>query len=333
MANPIEANEPKIIFIGGTGRCGTSISKELLAKHPQVATLPFEYRFIIDPDGIVDFYRSYTAAWSPYLADKRLKRLERLLNTLAGEPPLHRLVGNLLRRLNRDGEILSPRRYHGWNLNAHLPNFKQYSQELIAELSEFSFSACWVGTDSYSYRPQVFHVGPRSEGELAPILGGFIQRVINDLLTKHGRKLYVEDNTWNVLFARELVQLVPQAKILHIYRDPRDVVASFIQQRWSPSDPRQAALWYKSLMTHWFTVRADLSPESYYEYSLESLVNSTEQVVKEICRFTGIPYDPVLLTTDLSKSHSGRWKRDFTDEEQQAIQEILGDVTNELGYE
>jgi hypothetical protein len=63
----------KMIFVGGTGRSGTSIVKELIAAHPGAASLPFEYRFIIDPDGLVDFYTSYTAAWSPYLADRTLK--------------------------------------------------------------------------------------------------------------------------------------------------------------------------------------------------------------------------------------------------------------------
>ena len=60
-----------MILVGGTGRCGTSILKEILATHPNAASLPFEYRFIIDPDGIIDFYASYTATWSPYIADRK----------------------------------------------------------------------------------------------------------------------------------------------------------------------------------------------------------------------------------------------------------------------
>ena len=41
-------------------------------------------------------------------------------------------------------------------------------------------------------------------------------------------------------------------------------------------DPEQAALWYKSIMTRWLTVRADLPSGSYYEYRLEDLVNSID---------------------------------------------------------
>ena len=102
----------QVVFIGGTGRCGTSITSAILGKHSLVTTLPFEYRFIIDPDGIVDFFRSYAATWSPFMADRRLKRLERFLLTLSETPPLHRAVGGILRHLDRGGKILSPRRYH-----------------------------------------------------------------------------------------------------------------------------------------------------------------------------------------------------------------------------
>ncbi len=332
MGDSITFNDPKIILIGGTGRSGTNISKAILANHPQVAVLPFEYRFIVDPDGIVDFYRGYAATWSPFLADRRLKRLENLLNILAEEPLWHKLMGSLLRTINRDGKILAPRRYHGWNLDVHLPNFKQHTQDLMTKLIDFSFSACWVGTESYTFRPQVYHSAPKSNEELARILGDFIRAVVNDFLTQCNKTFYVEDNTWNILFARELLELIPKAKILHIYRDPRDVVASFIQQRWCPSDKAQAALWYKSIITHWLKIKADLPPDSYYEYSLESLVNSTDAVLKEICHFTGIPYDPILLKIDLSKAHLERWRKEFDLMEQQVIQDILKDVIGELGY-
>jgi hypothetical protein len=326
-------NEPNIIFIGGTGRCGTNISKAVLANHPQVMTLPFEYRFIIDPDGLVDFYRSFTATWSPFLADRRLKRLERLLTGLAVEPVPHRLAGALLRCLNRDGKTFSPRQYHRWNLAARLPNYRQHVRTLVACLTDFTFPAAWVGTESYTFRPQVCHAAPIPPAELAQILGDFIRTVIGDLLAQTGKRFFVEDNTWNILFARELLDFIPSARILHVYRDPRDVVASFIRQRWAPNDVAQAARWYKAIITHWFVIRETLPSESYFECSLESLVNDTERVVRDVCRFTSLPFHPTLLQTDLSQSHQGRWRRDLISQEQQIVQQILGEIIETLGYD
>jgi hypothetical protein len=325
--------QPKIIMVGGTGRSGTSITKEIIALHPQAASLPFEYRFIIDPDGLVDFYTSSAAAWSPYLADCRLKRLQRFLKRLVREPLHHRLISNVVQHLNPSGKLFSPRAYHGWDLRDHLPNFEYHAEELISNLVDFSFHACWVGTESYKRSPEIHHMSPKPRAELASILGDFIRSIVLDLLEETGKGFFVEDNTWNVLFAKEITEILPDAKIIHVYRDPRDVVASFSHQRWSPNDKKQAAQWYKAMMTRWFDIRADLPPSSYYELSLEGLIAMPKEITKEICHFSEIDFDETMTQIDLSHSHNGRWKTEFSKEEKALVQDILGDLVRELGYE
>lgn len=326
-------NVPNIIFIGGTGRSGTNITKEIFQKHPVVASLPFEYRFIIDPDGLVDFYCSYTAAWSPYLADRKIKRLERLLNVVASDSLLHKVVGNLLRYINPNGKVISRHCYHRWELEKHLPNFQKHSQMLIDTLKDFSFSASWVGTESYVYHPRIYYGGPKTKEELSKIFGRYICQIISDLLEQENKQFFVEDNTWNILFARELLEFLPTAKILHIYRDPRDVVVSLMHQRWAPSTVKETALWYNSIISHWFSIRTTLPAGSYLECRLEDLVNHPERTLRAICQFTEIPYDDILLETDLSRSHAGRWKRELPQKEQNILQTVLDKVITQLGYQ
>jgi hypothetical protein len=323
----------EMIFVGGTGRSGTSIVKEILAQHPDAASLPFEYRFIVDPDGLADFYASYNASWSPFLADERLRRLESLLTRLGHEPWLHRVAGRLLQWLNRDGKTLSPRSYHGWELRHHLPNYEGHVQQLMSRLVEFSFPACWVGTQSYQLFPFIQHAGPGSRDELARILGDFIRAVVRDLLEKTNKRFFVEDNTWNILLAREILDLIPDAKIIHVYRDPRDVVASFSHQRWSPRDKEQGAQWYKAMMAHWFSVRSNLPADSYFEIKLEELVATPTATLQAVCDFAAISLDHAMLETDLGHSHSGRWKTEFDDEEKTRVSAVLDDLITALGYE
>ena len=322
----------KIIFIGGTGRCGTNIVKDILAIHPDAASLPFEYRFIIDPDGLIDFYNSLTTIWSPYIVDRKLKRLECFLNTLGREPLNHRLLGSLIQWWDPSGKILSPRTYHGWELNHHLPNFGGHVKDLMSKLIELSFRAYWVGTESYHLFPKIYHAAPKPKEELAQILGDFIRNVINDLMKKNGKKFFVEDNTWNIFFAREILELVPDVKIVHVYRDPRDVVASLSQQHWGPTDKVQGARLYKSMMNYWFKIRSSLPIESFYEIKLEDLVSHTEKELTKICSFAGISFKRVMLQTDLSRSHSGRWRQEYSEEEKEKVHSILAYIIKELGY-
>lgn len=331
MAADTAAGEPSVLFIGGTGRSGTNITKDILARHPEVAALPFEYRFIIDPDGIADFYRTYAASWSPFLADRRLKRLEGFLLSLGRERAGHHLLSRLVQYLDRRGMLFSPRSYHGWQLDAHLPNYSQHVHDLMSELREFSFPAQWVGTESYAVRPRLDYAGPKTEERLRSILGEFVRSVITDFLAARAASHYVEDNTFNILFARELLDLVPGAKILHVYRDPRDVVASYTQQRWAPSDVEKAARWYKDIINRWFAIRSSLPAGSYREISLVSLVDSTRDILDEVCSFGGFSCHPALFEVALDKAHIGRWKDDFSAEERKTVTRILKKEIAALG--
>lgn len=325
------APAPRVLFIGGSGRSGTSIMKEILSLHPDVATLPFEYRFIIDPDGIADFYATYPSSWTPYLADRRLKRLLALLELMAREPWPHRWLSRLLRRVDRRGRWLTPHRYAGWQLEAHLPGFRRHLDRLRHELVTMTFAATWVGTESYARRPHLHHAPAMDRARLQAVLGGFVTGVIGDLLAASGRTLYVEDNTFNVLLARELLELVPGGRILHVYRDPRDVVASFVRQRWCPSAPGAAARWHRDIMAHWRAVRSGLPTGTVLEVSLEALVAAPEPTLRRVAAFAGLTFDPRLLAVDLSGAHLGRWRRDFDATAAALVTAELGDLLEEFG--
>jgi len=100
MDHSVTPHHP-VIFIGGTGRSGTNITKAIFAQHPKVGTLPFEHRFVIDPDGVVDFYNSYAGAWSPYMADKKIKRLEQFLLYLAHRDPIETAFSQRVKAFDR----------------------------------------------------------------------------------------------------------------------------------------------------------------------------------------------------------------------------------------
>ena len=298
-----------IIFVGGTGRCGTSITKEMIAKHPAVTSLPFEYRFIVDPDGLIDFYTSYAETWTPYLADNRRRRLRSLFWDISGS--------------NSNG------RYDGWELNNHIPNFQRHVINLMADLRKFMFTAEWVGSDNDS---TICHGIPMTRQELAVPMRKFIEGVIGGLIKQAGAEFFVEDNTWNILLAREILELIPEAKIIHVYRDPRDVVASMSQQPWCPTDKVATAAWYKAIIEHWFNVRSHLPEGSILELKLEDLVESKEETVRGICEFSGLSYAPEMLDIDLSHSHGGRWKDDFSGGDKDAVDSVLHDIIEALGY-
>tara|TARA_B000000460_G_scaffold212049_1_gene160140 strand:- start:126 stop:1100 length:975 start_codon:yes stop_codon:yes gene_type:complete len=323
----------KTCFIGGTGRCGTSILRTILSRHSRVATLPIEHRLTVDPDGIFDFYRSYTTGWSPYYADARLTRLKNFLEELSSTNPVHKIFRYLFRAIRLAGFSITPKKYLDVELSHFIPNYSEHVNTLLNELVEFEYTGERLGTGSYSFNNKIQYAPNYSKEQLKKIFQNFIHSFIQDILTHNHKDCFIEDNTWNILFSADLLDLIPNAKIISVIRDPRDVVASLSKQKWMPSNKVQSSKIYNDLIVEWIEIRRNLDKQSWIEVRLEDVVLEPESQIRKICDFIELPWEDNLLEIDLSKSNSGRWKKDFSVEEQRLVIPLLAEHIKSFGYE
>ena len=151
-------------------------------------------------------------------------------------------------------------------------------------------------------------------------------------MKKSGKTRFLDKNPWSFLHFDRVSRLYPNGKMVHILRDPRDVVASFLKQPWMPSDPRHSALMVKRLMELWWKVSKEIDQSRFMEIRLEDLVQNTEEVLISICSFWEIDFQPKLMEIDLSASNSGRWRKELNVDEQAIINEILSDIILRYDY-
>ena len=326
----VAPNSVAVVFCGGTGRCGTNVLKRVFARHPEVYTLPFEIRFLLDPGGIIDFYTSYSTSWSPFLADDRIRRLRALLADVGREQVVYHLPDWLALHCGW-GRWVAPRRYAGWELARHLPRFRAHNHRLLRALVEFSYDGVWPGTASYTVAPEVAFAPPQGPDQLRALLGGYLATLFAELLRSTRRRVLFLDETWALLFMRELHELLPRARFIHMLRDPRDVIASFSQQRWCPRDRVAAARFYLELMDRILAHRQELGTR-YYEVRLEALVAEPRLTLTNLCEFLGLAFTEELLEVDLSRPHSDRWRSEFNAHERQAINALVSEKLMQLGY-
>jgi hypothetical protein len=302
----------KICLIGGSGRSGTTILRRIFSRHPALSEVP-ELRFLVDPDGLVDFYDTLRHGWSPYLFDVKLRRLEGLLRDMERPAYISSGMKLVLRKLGLS-RILPRvlwRRYYYVGLRNFAPNYPQLVGELVHDLKEFDFRGQWVGM-GFGDRPRLAYAGRMEPEELAAKLGKFYRNVANAIVVEQEVKHYLEKNTWNILCFDRILDLVPEAKFVHIYRDPRDVVASMAKQPWAPSDPELCAVWVSDIMSQWWRIRASVPAESFMEVKFETLVEHPKETLEGICDFWGIPMDKSLLSLKLNAHNKGRWRKQFS---------------------
>lgn len=325
-------HQNNLCLIGGTGRCGTTILKRIFQAHPDVAKIP-EWRFAVDPDGILDFYSTMQSNWSPHLLDVRLKRLHQLLLDTGKPNLLNKYVRLILRRLHIEQKLpfKAVPRYSDISITPYSPNFRLFVDELIKNLSAFKFKGTWIGSPQFE-KNLIYHHERFELNQLQNSLSDFLNQIIKDVLDHQNARYLVEDNTWNILWYDQILELLPETKLVYIYRDPRDVVASFVKMVWAPSDPEQAALFYRDIINHWSKIKSKVPKYSFQEISLESLVKAPQNELEKLCKFYGIPWHDALLSIDLSKSNSGRYLKEFNHAQISAIESILSDQLQQLGY-
>jgi hypothetical protein len=350
-ANSASSGRPEdvqICLVGGVGKSGTTVVREIFNKHPLVATFPTETRFLIDPDGLVDFYDAACAGWSPYVYDMKLWRLERLLRDVGrpefaggrGRPtsaihvrerpsPMQDAIGRVRERLK--ASPLLPR-YFNVSLEKSCPEYPRLVDELISSLVSFHFNGRWTGFPPL--RPsKIFAGAPEDAQQIATSLGTFFRRVMAARAASSDATHVVEDSPFNHISFDRTLKLIPEARLVHVHRDPRDVVASLTKVVWAPSDPVTAARLCYKIMREWDRVKALLPPQSFTEVSVESLSENPEPTLRKLCDFWGLPWADELLDVDVSLVNSGRWKSDLDDRAQHQVSELLKTDLTAYGYE
>ncbi|MEC8878437.1 MAG: sulfotransferase, partial [Candidatus Thermoplasmatota archaeon] len=189
----------------------------------------------------------------------------------------------------------------------------------------------WPGTASYTVAPEVAFAPPLAPNELRELLGNYLTTLFEELLRSTNHRVLFLDETWALLFMRELHELLPRARFIHMLRDPRDVIASFSQQRWCPRDLVEATRFYLELIDRTLAQRQELGAR-YYEARLETLVADPRKTITNICEFLGLAFTEELLDVDLSRPHTGRWRSEFNTHEQQTINALVKEKLLQLGY-
>lgn len=325
------SDSSNITLLGGTGRCGTTIVSRVLGRHPRIAVTP-EWRFMIDPDGVLEFCASAGLPWTPYHYDLRLKRLAATLAAATRSGRLEWLVSRFRPRWAERliGRRLR-RRYGGIDAEQSCPGFSELVSSLIDRLSDFRFPGTWIGAEALS-RTTMVYGAPPVEARLTTICAEFYRGVMSSLAARAGGTHCIDKNTWNILWFDGFRQLVPEIKLIHVYRDPLDVVASFLTQEWMPDDPGQAATIYRDLMEQWWRLREGVPENACLELRFEDLTRDARGETRRMCDFVGVDFDETMLDIDLSQGNIGGWRSRIPERHHERVIGILTPVRATLGY-
>ena len=173
------------------------------------------------------------------------------------------------------------------------------------------------------------------------------QRLQQEFQLRAGKPILLEKTPGQVLPVEGLRELLPQAKAIHIIRDPRDVASSLLRwiqrEGWPPwlpagDDPVavMAGQWAVQVRDG---LRAADESTSMFTLRHEDLVATPVEVGHELCQFLGIDWSPRLdeflergFDTGIDPKTVGVWRDELTDAQVATVVGGAGELMVALGY-
>jgi hypothetical protein len=185
---------------------------------------------------------------------------------------------------------------------------------------------------------------------------------------REGKTRYGDKTPGYVKEMPRIQRVLPEARFVHIIRDGRDVSLSHLRMNWGPESYAESArLWRNRIRK---ARKQAPRINNYMEIHFEQLVADTEGVLRQVCDFVELEFDPVMLdyheraegrlaekARELPRknrppqpaearleSHKlakepprsdrvGMWRERMTEEEIAEYEAVAGDMLVELGYE
>lgn len=163
-----------------------------------------------------------------------------------------------------------------------------------------------------------------------------------DLLRSIADQLRVDGKTLSINVHRNferIPEVFPEARYIHIMRDPRDVAKSSIGMGWAGN------VYYG--VDHWMLSEASferlartLPADRVLTLRNEDLLRQPEIELERVCRFMGETFDPAMLTYPERSTYDapdpsmiGQWRRSLNSEEVGLIEGKIGEMLTVRGYE
>ena len=189
----------------------------------------------------------------------------------------------------------------------------------------------------------------------------FVSALYRELANSKGKPLAGEKTPDYVKQLPLLHRLFPQAKIIHIIRDGRDVALSLLEwahekkgpgrfKLWKQNPLATSALWWSRMVESGRKHGRHIGPDHYYEVRYEDLVTDSERELRRIADFLDLPYSPGMLAYHEGKVRSDTglsakkawlpptaglrdWRSAMEQPDIELFEALTGELLIDLGYE
>jgi hypothetical protein len=161
---------------------------------------------------------------------------------------------------------------------------------------------------------------------------GLLDQLYAGPMSRAGAARWCDDTPNNWLYLDFLFELYPQARFIHMVRDPRDVVGSYLKQVWAPSDPAAIVAIFKAQFADYEALLGQFARDRVLEIRMEDLSADRSRAMQAIGDFLG---EENLFKAELfvnERTNTGTYADDLGEAATRLVETELADWMRPRGY-
>jgi hypothetical protein len=260
---------------------------------------------------------------------------------------------NLLRLiLNAHSDILVP----------HPPHILHYFSAIESSYGDLDSAEHYANLVDDIFRLIDVHIYPWDEdlsqaavienSDKRSVFGAFAS-IYGTLLSLSGKKRWGCKSTFMIHHAEAIYDQFPNAKLIWLIRDPRDVAASSMKSVFNPFHPYYTGLLWKQQQLLGLATEARYGPERIKRLHYESLIEHPQQAIQELCDYLDVVFEETMLefsqtkeaikasrlseswknaTSSVMRDNAGKYRNSLSREKIQAVELVAGALMQDFSY-
>lgn len=209
-------------------------------------------------------------------------------------------------------------------------------------------SAEFLNKDLHGIRFDIDELARELHEEKRSSIATLISGIFEKNARGEGKIRWGDKTPYYVLHMTRLIEWFPDAKIVHIIRDGRDVALSLFGRRhdFRIYNIHLAAKYWQQYVEIGCETGARLGPKVYIEVRFEDILSDPSGTFKKICTFLGEKYDhkmfdlhpavnpgkTPLVYQPINEENKEKWRREMTSWQIRVFEAAAGDTLKRLGY-
>ncbi|MDA9981317.1 sulfotransferase [Gammaproteobacteria bacterium] len=166
-----------------------------------------------------------------------------------------------------------------------------------------------------------------------------------------GKVRWGDKTPYYILHLNTILEMFPNAQIIHLIRDGRDCALSMQERKW---DLQIYNIYHAGITWNKYVTAGrefgKQHPECYFEILYEDVLNDPETAVKRLCEYLQVDFsssvinykkstysgrsgEPHNLQKDIQKNNQSKWKKKMSPKQLSIFEAIAGNTLRDCGYE